>query len=272
MATPKISVITINFNNKDGLERTISSVISQNFKDFEYIVIDGGSTDGSKEIIEKYNAQISYWVSEPDNGIYNAMNKGIEAATGEYLLFLNSGDHFCEKNSLETGASHLGKEDIIYSNLKIVDVHQTFIKQYQKKITLYYFFYESLPHPATFIKKTAFQKLGLYDENLKIVSDWKWFLEAIISHQYTYKHIDETISTFYMDGLSSAKENINKIHDETIATFRDLYPEVLEDFSKMKKLEEENHRLKKFEYKYEFLKKYKLVKLLDFLGLITIPK
>lgn len=268
---PKISIITINFNNKEGLERTILSVISQNFKDFEYIVIDGGSTDGSKEIIEKHNNQISYWISEPDKGIYNAMNKGIAATKGEYLLFLNSGDHFCEENSLETGVSYLGKEEIIYGNLKIVDAQHTFTKQYKKKLTLYYFFHESLPHPATFIKKTTFNKIGFYDETLSIVSDWKWFLEAIISYNCTYKHIDETISTFYLDGLSSAQENINKIQSETITTFKKLYPQVLEDFSKMKKLEDENRILKESERKFEFLKKYRIVKMLNYFGLIKIP-
>ncbi len=90
----KLSIITVNLNNKDGLQKTIDSVISQTFKDFEWIVIDGGSTDGSKELIEKYSDYISYWVSEPDKGIYNAMNKGIKVAKGDYLEFLNSGDIF----------------------------------------------------------------------------------------------------------------------------------------------------------------------------------
>lgn len=272
MDSPKISIITINFNNKEGLERTILSVTSQNFKDFEYIVIDGGSTDGSKEIIEKHNNQISYWVSEPDKGIYNAMNKGIAAAKGEYLLFLNSGDHFCDENSLMKASAYLGKEDIVYSNLQLVNLQSSFIKEYPKKLTLFSFYYGSLPHPATFIKKTAFQKLGLYDENLKIVSDWKWFLEAIISHKQTYKHIDETISTFYLDGISSTQENIAKIQEETITTFKNLYPQVLEDFSKMKKLEDENHKLRETERKFEFLKKYRLIRMLNFFGLIKIPK
>ena len=90
--TPLISVITINFNERVGLERTFESVFNQTFQDFEYIVIDGGSNDGSKELIEENTEKISYWISEPDKGIYNAMNKGISVAKGDYLLFLNSGD------------------------------------------------------------------------------------------------------------------------------------------------------------------------------------
>ena len=88
----KLSIITINYNNREGLKKTINSVINQTFRDFEYILIDGGSEDGSKEIILQHEAQFSYWRSEKDHGIYNAMNKGILAAKGDYLLFLNSGD------------------------------------------------------------------------------------------------------------------------------------------------------------------------------------
>ena len=96
----KLSIITINYNNKNGLQKTIDSVISQTFKDFEWIIIDGGSTDGSKELIEKYSQHITYWVSEPDKGIYNAMNKGIKVAKGEYLFFLNSGDYLVQPNTI----------------------------------------------------------------------------------------------------------------------------------------------------------------------------
>ena len=89
----KLSIITINYNNLEGLKRTVESVINQTSKEFEYIVIDGGSNDGSGAYIESKSEHIDYWVSEPDKGIYNAMNKGIAKASGEYLLFLNSGDH-----------------------------------------------------------------------------------------------------------------------------------------------------------------------------------
>ena len=89
---PTLSIITVNLNNCDGLQKTIDSVVGQTFTDYEWIVIDGGSMDGSRELIEQYADCLAYWCSEPDNGIYNAMNKGISRATGEWLLFLNSGD------------------------------------------------------------------------------------------------------------------------------------------------------------------------------------
>ena len=103
----KISIITVNYNDREGLKKTIESVINQTWQDFEFIIIDGGSTDGSREVIEQYKDKIDYWISEPDKGIYNAMNKGIKAASGEFLLFLNSGDRLIDKNITEKVISKL---------------------------------------------------------------------------------------------------------------------------------------------------------------------
>src|SRR6478735_1115877 len=116
MSKIQLSIITINYNNLQGLQKTIESVVSQSFKDFEYIIIDGGSTDGSKVLIEKYSESITYWVSEKDNGIYPAMNKGIQVANGEYLLFLNSGDWFYENTTLSMAIPMLRPFDIVYGN------------------------------------------------------------------------------------------------------------------------------------------------------------
>ena len=109
----KYSIITINYNNKEGLERTIQSVLGQISKDYEYIIIDGGSTDGSVDVIRQYADHISYWISEPDKGRYNAMNKGIRQATGDYLNFMNSGDTFHSSSVLEDIAKMNFDEDII---------------------------------------------------------------------------------------------------------------------------------------------------------------
>ena len=121
----KFSIITVNYNNKEGLRKTIESVIHQTFNDYEYIIIDGGSTDGSVDIIKEYNDKISYWISEKDKGIYNAMNKGIRVSTGDYLLFLNSGDHLSENNVLEKVFPYLDGTDFVYGNeWKINDRHK----------------------------------------------------------------------------------------------------------------------------------------------------
>jgi len=113
---PKLSIITVNLNNAEGLRKTIESVVSQTYTDYEYIIIDGGSTDGCVEIIKQYEDKITYWVSEPDKGIYNAMNKGILKAKGEYCQFLNSGDWLIKESILHDIFSILPIADIIYGN------------------------------------------------------------------------------------------------------------------------------------------------------------
>lgn len=267
----KISVITISYNNRQGLERTLKSVASQSFSDFEYIVIDGGSQDGSKELLERYSDKITYWVSEPDKGIYNAMNKGIAATKGEYLIFINSGDHFYSDDSLTDAEQHLSGEDIIYGNLEVISAEQTYIKDYPSEMSLFYFYYESLPHPSSFIRKDAFEKYGFYDESLKIVADWKWFLITICSYSATFRHIDETVSTFYLDGISSNTQSQHKINNERGRTFSDHFPLVKDNLQKLLALENENRLLQNTEKKFNHLKKYRLVKLLHSLGLIKIP-
>lgn len=269
---PKISVITINYNNKNGLEKTLESVTSQDYTDYEYIVIDGGSTDGSNSLLETYSKNITYWVSEPDKGIYNAMNKGIEAAKGEYLIFINSGDHFYHADTLSSVVQFLSQEDIIYGKLEVIQGDQKYIKNYSQDLTLFYFFYESLPHPATFIRRDAFKKYGFYDEQLKIVADWKWFLIAISKYQASYRSIDQTISTFYLDGISSNTQNLEKIANEKDLTFSTHFPFVTDDLKRLKFLQDENKRLQNAENKFNHLKNYRLVKLLHWLSLIKIPE
>ncbi|MBD8084304.1 glycosyltransferase family 2 protein [Chryseobacterium caseinilyticum] len=267
----KISVITISYNNRQGLEKTLRSVISQTFSDFEYIVIDGGSQDGSKELLEQYSDKITYWVSETDKGIYNAMNKGIAVAKGEYLIFVNSGDHFYNDSSLADAVKYLSGEDIIYGNLEVVAENHTYIKKYPSELSLFYFYYESLPHPSTFIRKDAFEKWGHYDENLKIVSDWKWFLIAICSHQASFRQIDTTVSTFYLDGISAGAQSQDKINGERDRTFTHHFPLVKDNLKELLGLQNENRKLQNAEKKFNHLKKYRLVKLLHSLGLIKIP-
>ncbi len=116
----KLSIITVNLNNSAGLRKTIESIVKQTFKDFEYIIIDGGSTDGSAEVIKEFADKITYWVSEPDKGIYNAMNKGILHAKGEYLLFLNSGDWLADDDLLSKVFCEPRTADIIYGHMNFV--------------------------------------------------------------------------------------------------------------------------------------------------------
>ncbi len=206
----KLSIITINYNNKAGLQKTIDSVISQTFKDFEWIIIDGGSTDGSKELIEQYSQYITYWVSEPDKGIYNAMNKGIVNAKGEYLQFLNSGDALFSNNVLKEIFQSELYGDIIYGDVIFIkkDNTQQLIK-YNRPLSLSYFIAGNvINHQASFIKRKLFDE-SLYNENLKLVSDWEFWIHQAIKGK-SFQYIDKTIVLYDFTGLTSQISSLQK--------------------------------------------------------------
>lgn len=203
----KLTIITINYNNLVGLQRTQESVVNQTWQEFEYVIIDGGSTDGSAAFIESCSDTIDYWVSEPDNGIYNALNKGIQKATGEYLLFLNSGDHFYSDEVLTNNVHHLSNHDIIAFDIQMLGQGRDFIHKHPDELLFSFLFEETFAHQAVFIRRTLFDTVGLYDENLKIVADWKFFIHAIASG-YSYSNVHEVLSVFYFGGISSSYEGI----------------------------------------------------------------
>lgn len=223
----KLSVITINYNNASGLENTIKSVINQTYEDFEYIVIDGNSTDESVDIIKKYADKIDYWVSEPDSGIYNAMNKGIKKAKGEYLNFLNSGDCFFNSETL-TNIFH--NKEYLAPILRGIQIcirpsGETFRWNNfgDRDLTLYDFYVDGLRHQATFIAQSLFEKYGLYDEKYKIVSDWKLFLQCILNGEpSTFLNFD--IILFDMTGISNDPKWQDTMHAEREAVFKEVLP------------------------------------------------
>lgn len=207
---PKLSIITINYNNLEGLKRTVENVVSQTWKEFEYIIIDGGSTDGSAEYLIENKEAFTYCVSEPDNGIYHAMNKGIKEAKGEYLLFLNSGDHFFNLDSLKENHNFLKQNDLVCFDLKIISDDSNDVVRFPQEIKfsdLYVSSYYSLLHPSTFIKNDLFKTVGLYDEEFKIVSDWKFFMLALFKFNCSYFKVDTTLTCFYLGGISSGNDN-----------------------------------------------------------------
>ena len=220
----KLSIITVNLNNKDGLQKTIDSVISQTFKDFEWIVIDGGSTDGSKELIEHYSDYISYWISEPDKGVYNAMNKGIRIAKGEYVEFLNSGDIFYDKNSLLDFFSKAEEKDILFGSTIIhKNGKYTRINLQNDYLSCYHLTKETINHQSAFIKKKLFIEHGLYDESLKIVSDWKFFFEMLVINKCTLYYKDQDIIIYDTNGVSSI--NVEKRKQERLYVLKQYLPE-----------------------------------------------
>ncbi len=201
----KLSIITINYNNKVGLQKTIESVIAQTSKEFEFIIIDGNSNDGSKDIIAQYQSNFTYAISEPDTGIYNAMNKGIAKSNGEYLLFLNSGDWLNNNQVIASIKNHLNDTDVISGDMNIFQENNWNLHRSQDTITIDYFLRISLYHQATFVKKELFSKSGLYDDNFKLAGDYEFFIRTLLKQDATYKHIPFLISNFLTDGISNDK-------------------------------------------------------------------
>lgn len=205
----RISIITVNFNNLLGLQKTMQSVLCQKYANIEYIIIDGGSTDGSKEFIMNHQDKLSYWCSEKDGGIYEGMNKGISKATGEYVLFLNSGDYFYSPQVLSKVFKNHPDNDLLIGR-------QCYYNQKGKKSTAWsiqakdinerFFWSNTLPHQSTFIKSTLLKKIGGYNLNYRICADWVFWYEAIVEHKCTYSCIKNKISYMENWGVSSNME------------------------------------------------------------------
>jgi glycosyltransferase involved in cell wall biosynthesis len=206
----KLSIITVNFNNKEGLQKTIQSIESQTWQDFEFIVIDGGSTDGSTQLIEECQ-RINYSLSEKDNGVYNAMNKGIRMAKGEFVLFMNSGDCLHSEDTLSKVSTMLDTDyDILYGNNYEINLHSKKLKTYPDELTFSFFYLHSLCHQATFIRRKLFDALFYYNEEYKIASDWEFFIYAICYKEVSYKYINEIICDYDMIGISSLNREQSK--------------------------------------------------------------
>lgn len=241
----KFSIITINLNNIEGLKKTIESIVNQTITDFEYIVIDGGSVDGSVEILKRYHHKFTYCVSETDRGIYHAMNKGISQATGEYVLFLNSGDYLFKSNILEKVSNYPLNEDLIIGSVILTgrDEDEIFEIPELKKLTFRYFINSTLPHPGTFIKRTLFDKIGHYNEQYEIASDFEFFLKAVFFNSASLKKISETIAVFDGNGISSAPANVSNTKAERLEILKNNFPKFIPDYEYLERLEIENKEL-----------------------------
>lgn len=210
----RYSIITINYNNKEGLKRTIDSVVCQTYNDFEYIVIDGESTDGSVDIIREHEKYITYWVSEKDRGIYHAMNKGVSQAHGDYCIFMNSGDYFCSLDVLHKVSLIETYKDIIIGN--VISESGTIISQLpHREISLYHLYSGAIPHQGTFIK-TILLKETPYDETLKITADWKFFLQKIIIENCSVEFIKDIIAIYDTNGISSTNQILMREEKEKV--------------------------------------------------------
>ena len=233
-----LSIITINRNNAAGLEKTMQSVLSQTCTDYEYVVVDGASTDASVAVIERFAPAFGdrlKWVSEPDKGIYNAMNKGIGMATGEYIQILNSGDSLVSPEVVDKMYAALeksGRPSILYGNMlkDFPDGHVHRDKGFEgEDITLLGLYIGTLNHSPAYIWRSLFDKYGLYDESLKIDSDWKWYLQAIVFGEEKPVYADIDVTLFDMTGISETNTALTKA--ERAQVLKELVPSnVLADY------------------------------------------
>lgn len=233
-----LTIITINWNNAAGLEKTMKSVLGQVCTDFEYVVVDGASDDGSVDIIETYAGKFGErlkWISEKDKGIYNAMNKGIGMASGEYVEFLNSGDCLAAPDVTEKMLNKLrdkGFPSILYGNMlkDMPDGRLTRDRSFAgSQITLLGMYKGCLNHSPAYIKKTLFTKYGGYDESLRICSDWKWYMEAIILGEEVPQYADIDVSVFDMTGISETNKEL--LNEERSKLLSEMIPAaVLSDY------------------------------------------
>ena len=256
-----LSIITINRNNAEGLSKTIHSVIVQNSKDIEYIIVDGSSSDNSIDVIKHYatggKGEIK-WISEPDTGIYNAMNKGIRMATGKYIQILNSGDCLASENVTDLMLASLEQNDypsILYGNMIkcFPDGRRMKDKCFAGgDITMLGMYTGTLNHDPVYIRRDLFEKYGYYDESLKIVSDWKWYFQAIVygGEKPVYTDIDVTL--FDMTGISET--NLEARNAEKRKELEALVPQtILDDYDAWAFPIEQIKRLKRHPWAYKMV-------------------
>ncbi len=265
---PKLSIITINYNNAPGLRKTIESVITQTSEDFEYIVIDGASTDDSVNVIKEYDTQISYWISEPDTGIYNAMNKGIVKAKGEYCQFLNSGDCLATPNITEKMLADMPDCSFLTGDMQIMRNGKK-VKwkgERMEEISFRTLYSGSINHSPTYIKTSLFSKYGLYDESLKIVSDWKFFIIAIVLNNEPIILKKLTVTNFDLEGISNINSSL-KIQERK-QVLQELIPNLIlkdykafgKEYKKLQRINNNRFFANFFEITYRLLNKWDKVK------------
>lgn len=224
----KLSVITVNFNNKEGLNQTAASVVKQSFRDFEWLVVDGGSTDGSLDILQLYSSHLSWCISEPDGGIYEAMNKGLARARGEYVQFLNSGDYYLDSDILEKVFSDPALADVNYGDQWCVFHGAVMEKRhYPDQMDLTFLFRAPLGHQASFIK-TSIAHNHPYRIKYRISADRAFFLELFLSGA-SFRHLPFPVVYFDTDGIGS-HENTKELRRSQFQQIKtELLPEQVVD-------------------------------------------
>jgi len=208
----KISIITVSLNVQDTIEKTFLSVLNQTYSDWELVVIDGVSTDGTLGIIEKYKDNIAYFISEPDTGIYNAMNKGINVTTGDFILFLNANDTLYDNNVLQNVAKTLGKSHetkFLFGDVNYVseDGAQSAIEKYDDVKNDIFFVNNNICHQSIFYHRSLFDEIGLYnEETYRVYADWEFNIKCLVQNKVRCQYLPITIADFQLGGLSANRK------------------------------------------------------------------
>ena len=203
----KVSLITIAYNSAETIEDTIKSIIAQDYSNIEYIIIDGGSTDKTLSIVDKFKDSITTIISEPDKGIYDAMNKGVQNATGDIVGILNSDDIYADNKVVSSIVEAIGNKDSIYADLVYVDRDNT------DKVTRYWksgkyrkgIFKKGWmpPHPTFFIKKSCYNQYGNYNLQLKSAADYELMLRMLHKYNISVAYLPEVITKMRVGGQSN---------------------------------------------------------------------
>ena len=241
---PKLSIVTVNLNRSSGLAQTLAGVQEQTFRDFELIVIDGGSTDGSRAVIEAHADGIAHWVSEPDGGIYAAMNKGLRAARGEYVYFLNSGDRLYAPDTLaRIFSGGAAGADLQYGDaVRPNERGEPWECRHPEILTVAAFWGFGVCQQAIFYKRTLFDELGGFDENLRIAGDWDFNLRALLARRTT-RHLPFPVVQYQGGGISVTQSAAAAREKESILR-RHLPAAIYRDYERLRFLEAECARMK----------------------------
>ena len=218
-----LSIITINYNNRDGLQKTIDSVLAQTWTDFEWLVIDGGSTDGSKELIEQYQKHFAYWCSEPDKGVYHAINKGIAKATGQYVNFMNSGDTYYDAETLKNVFLIKRNAGVLYGDWVIKKIDKEEPDSVSEQELMETLWSRNLCHQAMFFRSDLLKSKN-YDESMKLLADWKRNTELLLEGEH-FLHIKLFVCKFDAYGMSGIR---NHVYFEEQKRVISLYPQYMQ--------------------------------------------
>ena len=215
---PLISIITACLNSEKYIEQTIQSVISQTYPNIEYIIIDGGSTDKTLAIIEKYNDKIAKFISEPDSGVYDAMNKGIVISTGEIIQFLNSGDYLQSFDTIEKVADAFKDKSIlgVYGNVEILNDSMKIKEIRGRKVTFNSLLYRRICHQALFVRKSLFDEIGLFTTTFKYSADHEFIVKSIKRYPNGFLYLDMVLAKYRDGGMSCKMMEKTKFEDMKI--------------------------------------------------------